>query len=182
MAHGLFPIDHGESMERMLFVYPNVVVGTVLSAESPAIPRSNDKPQSPKDVPLPADHPKAGHSPTVPPDSPPKSIRFTVQVEQVLHGELKAGRTIQVVQTGAYHEGVAWQVEHDPLMRNGDRYVLFLRESGKYPFLYGTAFGRFRITEEGTLAVVDPFFSTIPVVKLLEGSTLDGAEELIKSE
>lgn len=177
MAHGLFPFDHGETMERMLHVYPNVVVGRVLSSKAPAIPRPESEPDP--ENPLPPDHPKAGHSATVGPDAPPTSTLFTVQVEQVIQGDLKAGRAIQIGQTGAYHKGVAWQVDHDPLMRNGERYLFFLRESGKHPFLYGTAFGRFPITEDGRLGLVDPMFQTVPVAQLLEGSTIDEAAALI---
>lgn len=84
---------------------------------------------------------------------------FRLAVERTLKGA--PGPTILVVQTGGLLHGTHFMMEGDPLMRSGDRYLLYLARvpSGPYVERYGTDVyfvlggpdGRFAVAPSGQL-------------------------------
>jgi hypothetical protein len=70
---------------------------------------------------------------------------FTVQISSLLHGSIDS-ETIHVHQTGGHRDNVLLMFEEDPLMKKGDKCVLFLHEidKGNY-YVVGGSQGRFPI-------------------------------------
>ncbi len=73
---------------------------------------------------------------------------FNVRVERVLHDSAHrlVGTSVTVHQTGGLFNGKQVEVEDDPLLRPGERVVVFLHEyrPGSY-FIIGGPSGRFRV-------------------------------------
>lgn len=79
----------------------------------------------------------------------PTLTRFDVKVERVIAGDIQMSRQsiASVLQTGGYSDGVAYEVEGDPLLVVGASYLLFFGpiEQPGPPAYWVEPLGRFRI-------------------------------------
>lgn len=162
-----WPTAFAQSLESMVSEYETVVVGVVVGATTdttsldtgPVQPTSDS---SARPVSLP---------------SPAVNIRssYKVEVQRVLAGaELSPGSSLWVVQDGGFIDGVAYQLEDDPVIETGHTYLFFLREGTGEQF-FGSPFGRFEVGASAILRPVDDAWSYLPAVKELTGFSVDEA-------
>ena len=180
IGYGMFPVERGQSIQHMLSFYPSVVIGRVISHTSPAIPAGTNTDPHAGESPGAANSQKPLPAPSA--DQPDTSTLFTVQIRKVIQGDFKAGQTVLVGQNGSFHKGVAYEVEHDRLMKNGETFLLFLRPMPNGEFYTAPAFGRFRISGDNRVKHIDDFFAAVPVVKELTGAEVTAAESKIKAK
>jgi hypothetical protein len=118
---------------------------------------------------------------------------YSFEVERVIAADgVNIGQSIAVMHGGGISDGVAYEVDGDPVVGVGETYLMFLE-----PFLglhdigvpepwgltySGPPYGRFFVSKAGLLDVVDERW-LCPVCNaplVLTGKTIGGADELIK--
>ena len=90
-------------------------------------------------------------------ESPIPSTLFTMKINTLLWGE-PLDATFEIYMTGGKNaDGTLTQVADDPLMKEGEQYLLFCRENtdGSYTVLGGPQ-GRFRYREGKLTAIYQP--------------------------
>lgn len=110
----------------------------------------------------------------------PTLAKFTAEVIQAAKSQsvLEPGEEIKILQIGGYQDGVAYQVEGDPLIEVGKTYLVFLSDGpgGGEPAYWTLPFGRFEVVDD-TLARVE---SSVPIEQILGGLTTGEAIAVIQ--
>ncbi len=122
---------------------------------------------------LPADHPKANATrPAIDPETqPPTLSRYNVEVIDILGGRIPADG-FWVYQSGGVKDGIAYEVEGDPVIELGRTYVMFLSldSNGWY---WSIPWGRFEVVDGGRLLpVAEEEWEFLGFRRALEGKLL----------
>lgn len=193
IGDGLF-VGNYTSLKEMARVYGEVVAGTVVDVLLPFDPRPGYKGLTVEQVVGPS--PKSDWTPSPEEMERPPGRNYTVYSVQIdtvnQSGSAKVGDKIAVLQVGGLFDGTAYETEGDPILKIGQRYLMFLQP---YPGLKeigvaepwgstfsGPAFARFFVDDAGLLLTVDNAWlcedCTGP--RTLHGKSLDEGTSLIQ--
>ena len=178
----------GVSYEAMLINAPDVVVGEVISVKDVSdLPASGfrvDGGESEAQATVPPGHPKAGAptpSPYDPKSDPPQVSLYTIRVLESIVGGLKAGEEINVMQNGGLRNGVAYELEGDPVIEVGKSYLMFAALQEGYGWYATMPWGRYEISNN-KLVPVSAEFDAVNIQKALKGLDAADAKAKIKAE
>jgi hypothetical protein len=170
-----WPLAYAKSLKEFTGSYSTIVVGVVTAAHDLSAP-AEEASNHPQGDPLPAGHPKAGLQlrPYVAGEDPPTLTGYAVTVNTVIKGVISPGDTLKINQAGGMLKGVAYQVEHDPVIQVGATYLFFLNDADGSA-LEGPPYGRFQIGKDNRLTPVDPSWEYLGAVQELSSLTMNDA-------
>lgn len=115
-----------------------------------------------------------------PTGGPPSMSRYRVEVIEDLAGtDPSFEGELWILQSGGVKDGIAYELQGDPVIEVGATYVTFLQEDNVG--LWSTPWGRFAIDDSGETVVVTDEWAQLGVVEELSGRTLSDLRTLLQS-
>lgn len=191
IGQAYFNLHAVKSLANLLELTPDVVVGTVESAEIwgnrdiPGVPRPAIEEQTPASDWPPPGHPKHGRQGPVewPDDGRPNITVYQFRISEVLANgssdRLNAGDVIPLFQSGGVKDGVAYVIEGIELLQVGETYVLFIQRQGTMEWYSAAPYGQYRL--DGQTLIGPEYWVNAGVVKELAGRSVDEVRAMVRA-